>query len=139
MSHWPTFNTQSYGYDESKGHAFYVALRQRLEGAPGVQAVTYADRIPLTMSNSGASVSIEGGGADGQQRMRMRVELGLVDSDYFDTLGIRLFAGREFTPADGPASAAVADRQREVRAAGVAGHQPCRGQLAEPTCPEPRP
>ena len=102
------FNTQSYGYDESRGRAFYVALRQRLEATPGVEAVTYADRVPLTMSNSGATVSIDGAGADGQQRMRMRVELGLVDSDYFDTLGIRLFAGREFTPTDAVDSRAVA-------------------------------
>ena len=29
-------NTRSYGYDDSKGRDFYVALRQRLEGAAGV-------------------------------------------------------------------------------------------------------
>ena len=60
------------------------------------------------MSNSGATVSIDSGGADGRQRMQMRVELGLVDTVYFDTLGIRLFAGREFTSADDTASSAVA-------------------------------
>ena len=32
--------------------------------------------------------------------MRMRVEVGIVDTDYFETLGIRLFAGREFTRRD---------------------------------------
>ena len=103
-----TFNTQSYGYDESRGRAFYAALRQRLERAPGVEAVTYADRVPLTMSNSGGTVSVDGAGADGQQRTRMRVELGLVDRAYFETVGIRLFAGREFTSADVAGSAAVA-------------------------------
>jgi predicted permease len=103
-----TFNTQSFGYDESRGRAFYVALRQRLEAAPGVEAVTYADRVPLTMSSSGATVSLDGAGADGQQRMQMRVEIGLADSGYFDTLGIRLFAGREFTSADVEGSGAVA-------------------------------
>ena len=60
-----SFNTQSYGYDETRGRAFYAALRQRLEATPGVEAVTYADRIPLTMSNSGATVSVDGAGADG--------------------------------------------------------------------------
>ena len=102
------FNTQSYGYDERRGRAFYAMLRQRLEQAPGVEAVTYADRVPLTMSNSGATVSIDGGGADGRQRTRMRVEVGLVDTSYFATLGIRLFAGREFTATDAAGTAEVA-------------------------------
>ncbi|MEX2661679.1 MAG: ABC transporter permease, partial [Vicinamibacterales bacterium] len=113
------FNTQSFGYDESRGRAFYVALRQRLEAAPGVEAVTYADRVPLTMSSSGATVSVHRAGDDqqtvgptfrsgGQPSRQMRVEIGLADSGYFDTLGIRLFAGREFTSADVEDSGAVA-------------------------------
>jgi len=103
-----TFNTGSYGYDERRARAFYAALRQRLEGTPGVRSVTYADRIPLTMSNSGATVSVDRDGADGQQQMRMRVEVGLVDRAYFTTVGIRLLAGREFTATDAPSSGAVA-------------------------------
>ena len=103
-----TFNTQSYGYDDSRGRAFYETLRQRLGEAPRVEAVTYADRVPLTMSNSGATISLDGAGADGQQRLRMRVELGLADTAYFETLGIRLFAGREFAPTDVADSGAVA-------------------------------
>jgi predicted permease len=101
-------NTQSFGYDETRGRAFYAALRQRLEATPGVAAVTYADRVPLTMSNSGASVSVDGAGPDGQERLRMRVEVGVVDRGYFDTLGIRLFAGRDFTAADVSGNGAVA-------------------------------
>ena len=103
-----TFNTSSYGYDDERGQAFYRELRQRLEGAPGVEAVTYADRVPLTMSNSGASVAIDGAGADGRDRMRMRVEVGVIDIHYFDTLGIRLLAGREFAPGDRSGGGAVA-------------------------------
>ncbi len=100
------FNTQSFGYDSDQGRAFYAALRQRLEAAPGVEAVTYADRIPLTMSNSGATVSIDGG--VGQQRTRMRVEVGSADRDYFETLGIRLLSGRQFTASDVAGAQAVA-------------------------------
>lgn len=103
-----SFNTQSYGYDESRGRAFYVALRQRLEHAPGVEAVTFADRVPLTMSNSGASVQVEGAGASGQERKRLRVEVGNVGSDYFGTLGIRLLAGRDFIATDISSISAVA-------------------------------
>jgi predicted permease len=100
-----SFNTQSFGYDEDKGRAFYATVRQRLEATPGVEAVTYADRIPLTMSNSGAAVSIDD---DSGQRARMRVEAGIVDSGYFETLGIRLLGGREFTSTDVAGGNAVA-------------------------------
>ena len=103
-----TFNTQSFGYDENRSRGFYLRLRQRLESTPGVEGVTYADRIPLTMSNSGASVSLDGSGAAGRERTRMRVEVGIVDSRYFETLRIPLFAGREFTPADVAGAGAVA-------------------------------
>ena len=102
-----TFNTSSYGYDETRGRAFYRDLRQRLEGAAGIEAVTYADRVPLTMSNSGAGVTIEGG-ASGSERKRMRVEVGIVDTHYFETLGIRLIAGREFASTDAEKTGAVA-------------------------------
>ena len=102
-----TFNTQSFGYDPDAGRAFYAALRRRLEATAGVEAVTSADRIPLTMSNSGAMVSIDGGGAD-QQRTRMRAEVGIVDTNYFETLGIRLISGREFTSGDTARGNAVA-------------------------------
>jgi putative ABC transport system permease protein len=73
-----------------------------------VEAVTYADRVPLTMSNSGATVSLDGAGPDGQQPVQMRVEVGLVDTGYFGTLGIRLFGGREFSSTDIAGGGAVA-------------------------------
>ena len=101
-------NTASYGYDDVKGRAFYLALRQRLESSPGVEAVTYADRVPLTMSNSGAGVTLDGAGPEGKERVRMRVEVGIVDRSYFDTLGIRLLGGREFAATDGASTNAVA-------------------------------
>ena len=102
------FNTQSYGYDESKGRAFYVALRQRLENAPGVEAVTYADFVPLTFADSGVAVTVDESGADGPERRQMRAGVGVVDTGYLETLRIPLLAGREFTAHDGAQSGASA-------------------------------
>lgn len=102
------FDTRSYGYDEDRGRAFYRALRQRLEPTEGVESVTYADRVPLTLSSSGANVTVEGSGITGTQPVSMRVEVGSVDARYFETLGIRLITGRDFLAADGPDSAIVA-------------------------------
>jgi len=103
-----SFNPRAFGYDDNKSHAFYAALQQRLESTSAVEATTYADRVPLTMSNSGANVSVDGAGKDGRERMLMRVEVGVVDTSYFNTLGIRLFAGREFARTDVASSGAVA-------------------------------
>jgi predicted permease len=100
-----SFNTQSYGMDEARGRAFYAALRQRLEASPGVASVTYADSVPLTFADSGTSVLIDGSGAD---RQRMRAGTWVVDRGYFDTLGIRLSAGRDFRPSDTSTSGEVA-------------------------------
>lgn len=94
------FETRSYGYDDQAGRAFYAALRQRLETAPGVTSVTYADRVPLTMSSSGGTVTIHDSGSGGNERLR--VEIGSVDIRYFETLGIPMVAGREFGAVDGP-------------------------------------
>jgi predicted permease len=93
------FETGSYGYDDQEGHVFFAALRQRLETAPGVTSVTYANRVPLTMSYSGGTVTIHDSGSGGNERMR--VEIGVVDTRYFETLGIPMAAGREFSAADG--------------------------------------
>jgi predicted permease len=102
------FNTRAFGYDEGQGRAFYAALRRRLEATPGVVSVTFGDRVPLTMSDSGTSVTVDGSGMDGKERARLRVEAGVVDVNYFRTLGIPLVAGREFSTADGPNSGEVA-------------------------------
>jgi predicted permease len=102
------FHTRSYGYDEPKGRAFYVELRRRLEASPGVASVTYADSVPLTFADSGTSVIIDGSGTEATERQRIRVGTWTVDRGYFDTLGIALLAGRDFTPADTPASGEIA-------------------------------
>ena len=53
-----------------------------------------------------ATVSIDG--SEVANRIQMRVELGLVDRAYFETVRIRLLAGREFTSTDVTGSASVA-------------------------------
>lgn len=110
------FDTRSYGYDEARARAFYTALRRRVDAAPGVESVTYADRVPLTMSSSGATVTVDGSGADGKERRRMRVEVGNADTRYFETLGIRLVAGREFTDLPGHGAVAIVNETFARRA-----------------------
>src|SRR4029078_7964877 len=46
------FEPESWGYSESKTRAFYAALRERVEALPGVTAVSYTGRLPLTAGSS---------------------------------------------------------------------------------------
>jgi predicted permease len=100
-----SLNTESWGYDEAKGHAFYRELRDAVSRLPGVSAVSYTGRIPLTMSGSGDTIAVEN--APGG---RAPIQLASVDTGYFAVLRIPLLPGRGFTRQDddtGPRVAVV--------------------------------
>lgn len=100
-----SLNTESWGYDEAKGRAFYRELRDAVSRLPGVSAVSYTGRIPLTMSGSGDTIAVEN--APGG---RAPIQLASVDTGYFAVLRIPLLQGRDFTRQDddtGPRVAVV--------------------------------
>jgi predicted permease len=100
-----SLNTESWGYDGAKGHAFYRELRDAVSRLPGVSAVSYTGRIPLTMSGSGDTIAVEN--APGG---RAPIQLASVDTGYFAVLRIPLLQGRGFTRQDddtGPRVAVV--------------------------------
>ena len=76
---------------------FYDALRERLGALPGVESVGGISTLPFS-------------GAGSQSRMRpaeleadegLRTDVNVVFADYFEAMGVRLIAGRSFTPEDG--------------------------------------
>jgi predicted permease len=93
-----TFNAESYGYDPTRGQAFYDELRRRLESSPGIERVSYASMIPLTFADAGTIATIE---RTTEGPLKMPVRHTTVDAGYFAALRIPLIAGREFMPADG--------------------------------------
>jgi predicted permease len=100
-----SLNTESWGYDEAKGRAFYRTLREAVSGLPGVSAVSYTGPVPLTMSGSGDRITVEN--APGGRAL---IQLANVDTDYFKVLRIPLLQGRTFTSQDddrGPRVAVV--------------------------------
>jgi len=78
---------------------FCERLRDRLRSEPGVEAVSFADRIPLGFGSGPAGeVDVEGYVPDPNEDMRIggtRIAPG-----YFALLRTPLLAGREFTSAD---------------------------------------
>jgi predicted permease len=90
-----SLSPESWGYDEAQGHAFYRKLRDAASALPGVTAVSYTGRVPLTMSSSGDRIDVEN--APGGRAL---IQLASVDTDYFAVLRIPLLHGRGFTTQD---------------------------------------
>jgi predicted permease len=89
----------SVGYNQSQATIFCRRLRQDLESKPGVQAVSFADSVPLGfVGGSWEDLKIEGyvpGPSENLKIYRNRVAPG-----YFDLMRMPLLQGRDFTAHD---------------------------------------
>jgi len=105
-----TFKADSWGYNETRGRAFFAALRGRLAALPGVTEVAYTGRLPLQMGSSNGLIELPGDQplGDGQSNGGTRVQTDNVDDGYFDALRIPIVAGRSINRADIAGSARVA-------------------------------
>jgi predicted permease len=89
------------GYTEATGRQFQEHLVERLAALPRVRSVALSRRVPLAFGGSSSSgVSIDGYTPASNEEMS--VTFNSVGSRYFETMGIPIVAGREFSPADRP-------------------------------------
>jgi putative ABC transport system permease protein len=95
------------GYDQAKAELFFRELLRRTKGLPGVQSASLAFSIPLGYYNDGASIYVEGQEVSSGKRVPGG-PMNPVTPDYFQTMGVRILAGREFTDADTSTSMPVA-------------------------------
>ena len=86
------------GYDNTRSRALFDRVHEELAAIPGVAGVTEAMIPVLSGSNWGTDVSVEGfkKGPDTDANARFNE----VGPGYFQTLGVQLLSGREFTLAD---------------------------------------
>jgi predicted permease len=94
------------GYDSTRSALLFDRVEQELKSIPGVTAVT-ASLVPLLAGdNWGNDVDVQGfpSGPDVDNNSRFNE----VGPGYFQTLGIKLLKGREFTEADRVGSGNVA-------------------------------
>ena len=77
---------------------FHKQLQERIAGLPGVKAATIAYDHPL-QSNWLDAFQIEGR-VNSLQNQSTTANFIPVGTDYFDAVGVRLVAGRKFTPLD---------------------------------------
>jgi len=102
-----TLDPNQIGYSESQGRAFYSAMLERTRALPGVQSASLASAIPLGETVTSQGLVIPGFPQSPNQPAPSAI-YNAVSDGYFETMGVTLLRGREFTPADSQNSAPVA-------------------------------
>jgi macrolide transport system ATP-binding/permease protein len=92
-------------YDDAKAAAFYRRLSEQLQSTPGIKSVSLAATPPL-LARSQTAVSIERNDIDPANQPV--VFHNVVSPSYFDTMGIKLLRGRNFSEQDSQGGASLA-------------------------------
>ena len=107
-------DVSSVGFNQSQTASFCRRLGQDLESQPGVQAVTFADTIPLGfVGASWEDLQIEGYVPGPNENMK--IYRNMVAPGYFDLMRIALLDGRDFTDHDDEKSLPVMIVSREFQ------------------------
>jgi len=89
---------QANGYSEQQGRALFGRLRESVGQVPGIESISLADTMPLSGGTGTDQVHIAG--VPDENEHAVTIDLGVVDSNYFSTLGIPILAGRTFAASD---------------------------------------
>jgi predicted permease len=84
------------GFSDPRGKQLYDDLRREVSAVPGVEAVTLASELPLSMDGGDGDVPVQY--PDGGKKIS--IGEGVVDDRYFSTIGMRVLAGRTFNSGD---------------------------------------
>ncbi len=95
------------GYDDARGSEFYRQLTDRIRALPGVRSATLTGFVPLSLGFSRKAVLIEGATTERGANVPMVLNT-VVSLDYFQTMGIKLVEGRDFTALDREGAPAIA-------------------------------
>jgi macrolide transport system ATP-binding/permease protein len=85
------------GYTPDRGQLFYEQIVEKAAALPGVQGAAIAQVAPLA---GGFARSVFPEGADTTTTGRILVQVNTVGTGYFQTIGIPIVRGRDFTRAD---------------------------------------
>lgn len=101
-----TTNPGQTGYDRTQTKTFYETVRERVAALPGVASVSWSSNMPLWAR------PVNGLVIEGQERRSrtgtQSTVMNTVDLHYFETAGIRIESGRDFTASDQDSSVPVA-------------------------------
>jgi predicted permease len=105
-------NGKTVGHTPEQVKNFYDQLLEKTTGLPGVRSATLSSFAPVSGRMIGVNVRVQGYTAGAGEEMH--VFLTGVRPGYFNTLGIELLRGRDFTPQDSPSSPRVAVINRSL-------------------------
>lgn len=94
-----TLDPSRSGYQPDQLAVHYGQLLARLQTLPGVRSASISGCTPLQGCGSGSRYLIAEGHVDSPEQ-RLRPAISFVTPGYFQTLGIPLIAGRDFSPRD---------------------------------------
>jgi macrolide transport system ATP-binding/permease protein len=95
------------GYDAPRAQSFEDQLLDRVRVLPGVESAVFARMTPLSYGSfSETPIAVDGYQPPPEEQPA--VEYNEVGPDYFNTIGIPLVSGREFTRADDEKAAPIA-------------------------------
>jgi predicted permease len=95
------------GYDKEKGKRFYQQLTERVRTLPGVSSVALARDTQLGYSNHNEEIVLEGR-TPTPEEARTNIFNNTVGTDYFETVGTPILAGRDFAERDDESAPQVA-------------------------------
>ena len=114
----PGFNTQhliaatldpgSLGYSEAQVRTFNDQLVEHVRALPGVTAVSFTDHLPLGTTHEGGYNLTDEAHPETNKSNGISAEGLRVAPDYFQTMGIPLLRGRDFTSSESVKSSGVA-------------------------------
>uniref|UniRef100_Q02A83 Permease n=1 Tax=Solibacter usitatus (strain Ellin6076) TaxID=234267 RepID=Q02A83_SOLUE len=93
----PTLN----GYSETRGQRFYENVLRRVRAIPGVRSAALVALVPFSGRRGGTNIFAP-------DQSQQQVDFNIVSPDYFQTTGLGLLNGREFTGRDSGDAPAVA-------------------------------
>ncbi len=89
------------GYTPEEGLVFYREASERLAALPGVSDVALTEHLPLAGNVHITGIELESRPVASEDD-ELPVDTASVSPGYFQTLGVALVAGRDFSLADGP-------------------------------------
>ena len=88
-------NPQSAGYATTEVEALYRTIEERFHALPGVVKVSLATYTPMEENNWSTGIKVEG-----EADINKGASFVKATSEYFDSVGTHVVAGRGFTPLD---------------------------------------
>ncbi|HEY2461571.1 MAG TPA: ABC transporter permease [Candidatus Acidoferrum sp.] len=95
-----SFDPRLLQYSPAQTKQFYQLLAERVRSAPGVQAATLTQNIPLGLDGFDSVAFVPEGFQMPRERENFVSTMDTVDEGYFQTIGIPILQGRSFLKSD---------------------------------------